>query len=572
MRVAICFSGGMKNFPSCYPSIYKYLIKPTNADVFCYLYSYGSKDDIKKLREECPHNSNIQEDNCDAQFLISKLKPKSKVIEKYGNGIYDALIEENSKVLDDENYSDDFFREKAITAMDTFHAIKKCNDLKKEYEVKNRFKYDIVIRARLDHIWCDYVNLTDIKRNNTILFMKDKFTEKMHWNMNDKFFASNSKMMDKFVEIYTNIYRTYLEYKVINGEFDKNKLYAEFDKGCIIETQQLCSYTVRKNDINTIGIGHANTMIRCTDKNKITNRNRTILVTGCCGFIGSAVSERLLQNGYKVIGIDRECERLDTLEVFDNFEFRKMDIDTTFNMPKVDAVCHLATMTGERNSNQYSERYYRDVAIFRRILDEAVKNNIKSVVYASSCSVYGYKKAPLVETDVVNQHTTLGYCKYAMEKMAELYNNKYDLSTFGLRLFTVYGPNGRRDSLIFKLMQSVRRNVPFVCEDNGQISKDFIYIDDVANIFMKVLQIKLKKENKKRSMCEVYNVGSGKSYCLKDLIKLFNTLFDIQIELETGTERTQKEIANTQKMNTIHEKCSTSFNVGIKKVFNSMFV
>ena len=194
-----------------------------------------------------------------------------------------------------------------------------------------------------------------------------------------------------------------------------------------------------------------------------------ILVTGCAGFIGSHVSERLLKQGNIVLGIDnlndyydvnKKKENLDILNKYDNFEFRKEDICDTncISEWKPDKICHLASMAGVRYSIQNPKIYVKvNIEGFIHILEEAIKNNIKDIVYASSSSVYGLNtKIPFSETDVIETcNSPYASSKMAMELFAKTYTQLYDINCIGLRFFTVYGPRGRPDMAPYKFMKAI---------------------------------------------------------------------------------------------------------------------
>ena len=177
-----------------------------------------------------------------------------------------------------------------------------------------------------------------------------------------------------------------------------------------------------------------------------------ILVTGCCGFIGSHLSETLLENGENILGIDNmndyydiniKYKNLEILKKYTNFNFSKEDIRTTRIIEewKPDKVCHMASMAGVRYSIKNPKIYFNiNVNGFINILEQSVKNNVKEIIYASSSSVYGLsKKLPFSENDKIETCNSPYACsKLAMEQLAKTYFQLYNLSSTGLRFFTVY--------------------------------------------------------------------------------------------------------------------------------------
>lgn len=253
-----------------------------------------------------------------------------------------------------------------------------------------------------------------------------------------------------------------------------------------------------------------------------------ILVTGCAGFIGSHVSDRLLKQGNIVLGIDnlndyydvnKKIENLDILNKYDNFEFRKEDICDTncISEWKPDKICHLASMAGVRYSIQNPKIYVKvNIEGFIHILEEAVKNNIKDIVYASSSSVYGLNtKIPFSETDVIETcNSPYASSKMAVELFAKTYTQLYDINCIGLRFFTVYGPRGRPDMAPYKFMKAISEGKEFYKYGDGTSSRDYTYIDDIVDGVISAL------DNKKKVKCEVYNLGNSSPISLNDFIEL----------------------------------------------------
>jgi len=253
-----------------------------------------------------------------------------------------------------------------------------------------------------------------------------------------------------------------------------------------------------------------------------------ILVTGCAGFIGSHVSERLLKQGNIVLGIDnlndyydvnKKKENLDILNKYDNFEFRKEDICDTncISEWKPEKICHLASMAGVRYSLQNPKIYVKvNIEGFIHILEEAVKNNIKAIIYASSSSVYGLNtKIPFSETDVIETcNSPYASSKMAMELFAKTYTQLYDINCIGLRFFTVYGPRGRPDMAPYKFMKAISEGKEFNKYGDGTSSRDYTYIDDIVDGVISGL------DNKKGVKCEVYNLGNSSPVSLNEFIGL----------------------------------------------------
>jgi UDP-glucuronate 4-epimerase len=252
-----------------------------------------------------------------------------------------------------------------------------------------------------------------------------------------------------------------------------------------------------------------------------------ILVTGCCGFIGSHTCEKLLKLNYEVIGIDimndyydisLKEKNLNILEKYKNFKFYKEDICNTdkISLLKPDKVCHLASMAGVRYSIQNPSIYEKiNIGGFIHILEECVKNNVKQMVFASSSSVYGLnKKLPFSEDDKIDTCNSPYACsKLAMEIFAKTYYQLYGLKSLGLRFFTVYGPRGRPDMAPYKFMKAIIEGREIEKYGDGSTSRDYTYIDDIIDGILGAL------ENKKLRGFEIYNLGNSNPVSLNDFIK-----------------------------------------------------
>ena len=259
------------------------------------------------------------------------------------------------------------------------------------------------------------------------------------------------------------------------------------------------------------------------DEIDVTKR---IMVTGCAGFIGSHTCERLLKDGYTVLGIDNlndyydvsiKERNLEQLKTYERFRFKKEDITVTDSVSswKPYKVIHLASIAGVRYSIDHPKTYC-DVNIkgFVHILEECVRNNVKHVVYASSSSVYGLNtKTPFEETDVVDKCNSPYACsKMAMEMYAKMYTQLYDISCIGLRFFTVYGPRGRPDMAPYKLLSCIRHDQPFEKYGDGSSYRDYTYIDDIVTGIIGAMH------NKKRRVYEIYNLGNSIPVTLNEFI------------------------------------------------------
>lgn len=224
----------------------------------------------------------------------------------------------------------------------------------------------------------------------------------------------------------------------------------------------------------------------------------TTLVTGAAGFIGFHVSRALLERGETVIGVDNMSpyydvtlkeRRLDLLSPFEQCTIIRGDIanqtfvEELFATYNPQRVCHLAAQPGVRYSLQNPQAYVQsNVVGFVNVIEAARRRAVQQFVYASSSSVYGAnKKTPGAISDRVDQPISLyAATKRADELIAHVYSHLYRLPTTGLRFFTVYGPYGRPDMAPFLFTRAIIAGEPITLFNNGQLERDFTYIDDIV--------------------------------------------------------------------------------------------
>lgn len=230
-----------------------------------------------------------------------------------------------------------------------------------------------------------------------------------------------------------------------------------------------------------------------------------ILVTGAAGFIGFHVSQRLLEQGETVIGLDNlndyydvnlKSGRLAQLEPYLNFQFYKLDLtdrtgmETLFAEQKCDRVIHLAAQAGVRYSLTNPYAYVDSNLVgFIHVLEGCRQHSVKHLVYASSSSVYGANRTiPFSVHDNVDHPLSLyAATKKANELMAHTYSHLYQLPTTGLRFFTVYGPWGRPDMALFAFTKAILEGRPIDVFNHGKMKRDFTYVDDVAEGVIRTL-------------------------------------------------------------------------------------
>ena len=290
---------------------------------------------------------------------------------------------------------------------------------------------------------------------------------------------------------------------------------------------------------------------------------QTILVTGAAGFIGYHLCEALLKAGHTVVGLDNingyydvnlKYARLSALgieraaaEPFGELsesiihntqlQFIRLNLEDREGLPKLfktikfDLVCNLAAQAGVRYSLENPEVYNdSNISGFLNVLECCRQYKIKRLVYGSSSSVYGNTDSvPFKETAVVNQPISLyAATKKANELMAYTYSHLYNMETIGLRFFTVYGPWGRPDMALFLFTDAIINNRPIKVFNNGELSRDFTYIDDIVNGVVNTLI----EDSINESLYKLYNIGNSSP------IKLLDFIQAIEEELEISATKT----------------------------------
>lgn len=231
------------------------------------------------------------------------------------------------------------------------------------------------------------------------------------------------------------------------------------------------------------------------------------LVTGAAGFIGFHVSQRLLTAGHQVVGIDNlndyydvslKQARLDQNSQHPDFTFVKMDladrqaISSLFAEHAFERVIHLGAQAGVRYSIENPHAYAEANLIGHlNILEGCRHHKIGHLLYASSSSVYGLnRKMPFSTDDSVDHPVSLyAATKKANELMSHTYSHLYQLPTTGLRFFTVYGPWGRPDMALFKFTRAMLAGESIDVYNNGQMTRDFTYIDDIAEAIVRLQDV-----------------------------------------------------------------------------------
>ena len=274
---------------------------------------------------------------------------------------------------------------------------------------------------------------------------------------------------------------------------------------------------------------------------------KKVLITGAAGFIGSFLSQRLLKEGYEVVGIDNlndyydvqlKRDRLSQLEGESSFRFIKLDLAdregmaSLFEQEQFSHVVNLGAQAGVRYSIINPHAYVdSNISGFINVLEGCRHNDVKHLVYASSSSVYGANtQMPFSTHDNVSHPVSMyAATKKANELMAHSYSHLYGLATTGLRFFTVYGPWGRPDMAYFLFADAIFSGKPIKIFNNGEMMRDFTYIDDVVEGVSRVLeqpahanpawQSHVPDSASSYAPYKLYNIGNHSPIKLMDFIQ-----------------------------------------------------
>ena len=287
---------------------------------------------------------------------------------------------------------------------------------------------------------------------------------------------------------------------------------------------------------------------------------RSVLVTGAAGFIGSSLSHRLVGRGDNVFGIDNlndyydvslKKARLERLSSNPHFRFEKLDISDRegmsglFARERFDVVVNIAAQAGVRYSLENPHPYLQsNVVGFCNLLEGCRRWDVRHLVFASSSSVYGANtKLPYSERDNIDHPISLyAATKKANELMAHSYAHLYGLPCTGLRFFTVYGPWGRPDMALFKFTKAILEGKPIQVFNNGNMVRDFTYIDDIVEGVVRVLDrpaapdpawnAALPNPSRSAAPYRIYNIGNNKPVQLMRFIEVLERCLGKKAQVE----------------------------------------
>jgi UDP-glucuronate 4-epimerase len=272
-----------------------------------------------------------------------------------------------------------------------------------------------------------------------------------------------------------------------------------------------------------------------------------IIVTGCAGFIGFHLCERLLQAGYSVHGIDSlnsyydvgiKTGRLDFLKTYSTgFSFSQFDLSdynktlydiTVNNTEDNPIIIHLAAQPGVAHSAKHPESYTQNnLVAFANILEVCRKLHGK-LYYASSSSVYGFSADSTDELQQSRADYPLSYygaTKRANEIMAYSYFAQFGMESIGMRFFSVYGPWGRPDMVLYKILAAMDKGEKFTIFGNGEQERDFTYVDDVVEAILQLMNVNT-------TACAVVNIGARQPHSINEMVRLCEKISKTSVKIE----------------------------------------
>lgn len=287
-----------------------------------------------------------------------------------------------------------------------------------------------------------------------------------------------------------------------------------------------------------------------------------VFVTGTAGFIGFHLTHALLKQGHEVLGFDNindyydvtlKYNRLKELGIPKDFikentfcksqkwnqlKFIKAELQyketvlKCFSEFQPEIVCHLAAQAGVRYSFENPYTYIEsNVLGFLNILESCRSFPVQHLLYASSSSVYGLnKEIPFTTEEKVDSPISLyAVTKKSNELMAHTYSYLFNIPTTGLRFFTVYGPWGRPDMALFKFTKNILEDKPIEVYNNGEMFRDFTYVDDIITSVIKLIPLSPKEE--KPAPYKIFNIGNGSPVKLMDFVSAIEKELNLKAKI-----------------------------------------
>jgi UDP-glucuronate 4-epimerase len=295
------------------------------------------------------------------------------------------------------------------------------------------------------------------------------------------------------------------------------------------------------------------------------------LVTGSCGFIGSTLSQKLLDIGHQVLGVDIFTDNyLPALKVvnqrrlLENANYTHLEVDLIDSeleplMQEISGIFHLAGHPSVHGSwgSDFSVYVNRNVIVTEKLLKAALKSRVPKFVNSSSSSVYGRASTtPTFESNSRNPVSPYGVTKLAAEELCTLYGSELGLNSVSLRYFTVFGPRQRPDMAFNKIVAAGLQSSPFHLHGDGSQVRDFTYVDDVA-------EANIAAMNAQTDPGDVFNIGGGSPISMLDAISMLEKIMDLKIDIQSGAMGPGNPMITQADCSSAHKVLAWKPKVGI---------
>lgn len=305
-------------------------------------------------------------------------------------------------------------------------------------------------------------------------------------------------------------------------------------------------------------------------------RNKKILITGGCGFIGSRIATRLVEAGSKVVIVDNLStgSMVNIRDIGRRVEFHKVDINDKNKLKKIfrkfDYVSHQAALRSVPLSMKYPRDYIRtNIEGTLNVLELSAQHKVKVLVSASSSSVYGEKKTfPEHESEPVSPVSFYAMTKLSTEHMCAMYHLYYNLPTVSLRYFNVYGPYQNLESqyamVIPKFITCFIRGLPCPVYGDGKQSRDFSFIDDVV-------RANITAFTHRNSWGKVFNIGGGSPQSVLNICNALKKITGKDVGIKFlpprmgDVRKTYASMAQARKF--LGFRPEVNFHAGIRKTY-----
>jgi len=249
------------------------------------------------------------------------------------------------------------------------------------------------------------------------------------------------------------------------------------------------------------------------------------IVTGGAGFIGSHLASRLIRDGHEVVVVDDlslgRVENIPKGTTFIKSTCSRLSKITV----RTDGIFHLGIPSSSPMYRDNPGLAGRAIEEFEHVLRFCMREGCR-LVYASTSSVYNGNPVPWHEDMPIHPTDLYTEARYCMERLARVYHDLYGVESVGLRLFSVYGPGeehkGRYANMVSQILWAIKKGERPVIYGDGSQGRDFVYVDDVVEAFIKAMECNVK--------CDIFNVGTGKMATFKEVVSIVNEALGTSVE------------------------------------------